>query len=247
MFRKTTIAMALAGAVWAASAAAGAANLVVNGGFETTPLTGPGTGAGNLPGWNSSPYDYVWFPGTADVLPNPNALWGPADGAANGLPAASPAGGNFLEQDPYFNTPLTQTISGLTPGATYQLGFYWAAASWTGAQLAPTTRDWQVSLGAQTYATAAATVPAKGFQGWMHETMLFTPASGTELLSFLSQGAGDPPVALLDGVSLVRITPVPEPGTWAMLILGMAGLGAAARARRAAPLAAGGFRAAPGP
>jgi hypothetical protein len=44
--------------------------------------------------------------------------------------------------------------------------------------------------------------------------------------------SGAPPFSLLDGVSL---TGVPEPSTWAMMLLGFAGLGFAAyRSRRTA-------------
>jgi hypothetical protein len=50
-------------------------------------------------------------------------------------------------------------------------------------------------------------------------------------LVFLAQGtpAGGPPVALLDGVTL---NAVPEPSTWAMVLVGIGGLGLAARSRR---------------
>ena len=220
----------LAAAVAAGSlAAAGAAsaNLVTNGGFETTTLTGPGFVSGALPGWTPGSFDYLWFPGTTDI-PSFSANWGPGTGVNNGLPATSPAGGNFLEQDPYFNSPLTQVINGLTPSGKYKLSFYWAAATWTGALLAPTTRDWQVSLGAQSFTTASITLPAKGFQGWIPVSFVYTATNPTEVLTFLSQGVGDPPVAFLDGVSL---NGVPEPADWMLLIAGVAGVGVAARLR----------------
>ncbi len=234
---KSGLACVLGSALCAWGPNAAASGFVQNGGFESTTLTAPGNPAGVIAPWTSSSFDYLWFPGTADVSPSFNygALWGPGNGAANGLPATSPAGGNFLEQDPYYNTPLTQTITGLTPNARYKLSFYWAAATWTGALLAPTTRDWQVSLGTETYSTASVTVPAQGFSGWMLQTFTYTPANATEVLSFLSQGVGDPPVALLDGVSLEA---VPEPASWALMIIGVAGLGAAARSRRRAGAAA---------
>ena len=214
------------------------ANLVTNGNFENTTLTAPGFAAGNLPGWNVTGPDYLWFPGTADQFPNPSANWGPGTGVNNGFPTTSPTGGNFLEQDPYYNAPLTQIITGLTPSATYRLSFYWAASTWTGAALAPTTRDWQVTLGSQTVTTASVILPAKGFQGWMHEVFYFTPSNPAALLSFLSQGTGDPPVALLDGVTLDRVDSgtggtgaAPEPASWVLMIAGIGGAGAALRRR----------------
>ena len=216
-----------------AGASSASANLVSNGDFETTTLTSPGFVAGNLPGWNAAPFDYLWFPGTADQYPNPSANWGPGTGVPNGLPATSPTGGNFIEQDPYFNGSLTQVINGLTPSATYTLSFDWAAATWTGALLAPTSRDWQVSLGSQTYQTSVVTLGPQGFSGWMHETFTFTPTRGSELLSFMSQGTGDPPVAFLDGVSLVQ-SDVPETSTWALILCGVGFAGAVLRHRRKA-------------
>ena len=64
-------------------------------------------------------------------------------------------------------------------------------------------------------------------------THKFTAKSTSQLLSFLSIGTplGLPPAALLDGVSL---TTVPEPATWAMMIMGFFGLGAVLRRRRVA-------------
>jgi hypothetical protein len=66
----------------------------------------------------------------------------------------------------------------------------------------------------------------------MSQTFTFTATSSSEVLSFFAQGTpnGDPPTALLDGVSLAYI---PEPDSWALIIVGVAGLGAAARSRRA--------------
>jgi hypothetical protein len=44
---------------------------------------------------------------------------------------------------------------------------------------------------------------------------------------------GDPPYALLDGVSLTTSSIVPEPSAWAMMLLGVSSLGAIMRRRRA--------------
>jgi hypothetical protein len=42
----------------------------------------------------------------------------------------------------------------------------------------------------------------------------------------------DPPFALLDGVSVTPTGGVPEPAAWAMMRLGLGGLGGALRMRR---------------
>ena len=64
---------------------------------------------------------------------------------------------------------------------------------------------------------------------WKLETMLFTPQNATEVLSFLSVGTGDPPLVLLDGVSL---TPVPAPGALGMLSSACLALGGVYRRTR---------------
>ena len=59
------------------------------------------------------------------------------------------------------------------------------------------------------------------------------------MLKFLAVGTptGVPPFSLLDGVTMNAVGGVPEPATWAMMILGIGGIGAMARRRRAAGLA----------
>jgi hypothetical protein len=66
------------------------------------------------------------------------------------------------------------------------------------------------------------------FTGWYSETFDYTATSTTEVLSFMADGTpnGEPPFALLDGVSLNNVTPAPEPGTLPLLFTGlMGGLG----------------------
>ena len=89
--------------------------------------------------------------------------------------------------------------------------------------------------------TPEGTNPSHGFTGWMSDTMSFVAQGSTETLSFLAYGnLPVPPFALLDGVTFTQetgggLTPgVPEPSTWALMILGFGGLGFAGyrRARK---------------
>ena len=157
---------------------------------------------------------------------------------------SSPNGGAFmiLDGDPNFTGPLSQTVNGLTVGQTYQLSFYWAGgelSNRTGYQ----TIDLTGSFGSSTFSTptynntAAAGAPGS-FSGWQLETFNFKATSASQVLSFLAAGtpaANLPPVAFLDGVSVVA---VPEPGVWAMMLAGIGGLGLARRRRRSALAAA---------
>ncbi len=220
----------------AAQPARAAANLVMNGDFEQTTLTSSGQfQASNVTGWSTSGYNFIYFPGTADVGGANTVqygcctkLWGPNDGSANGLPATSPTGGNFVGADGAFSVgAITQTVTGLTIGADYFLSFYWAAGQqqgYTGA----TTESWNVSFGSSSYNTATVTTPSMGFSPWRVETTTFQATATSQVLSFLAAGTpgGQPPFSLLDGVSLT----VPEPATWVALLAALTAFQAVASA-----------------
>jgi len=195
------------------------ANLVTNGGFESTT-----NGAGqlgyntNATGWTTSGYNFLFTPGSADTTGVAGQygslqLWGPNNGSANGLPATSPAGGNYIGDDGAFDAgPISQTLTGLTAGNNYVVGFYWAGAQQYGFT-GPNTEQWQVGFGSQTQDTAVYSNPSHGFSGWMYQSFTFTADSTSDTLSFLAIGTpispSVPPFALLDGVSANL---APEPG-----------------------------------
>jgi PEP-CTERM motif len=195
-----------------------------------------------------------------------NGSVGPASGSAN--PSGSntlPLWGNSRDASPdrnyfygvdstYHPSALTQEIGGLIDGHTYTLTFDYAAAQqfdYSG----NTIDDWDVTLGGQTIATTNIDLPSHSFSGWLTETVTFTYQGDGGLLSFVNNGqggcdanflncavndptaSGGPPFSLLDGVSLTGS--VPEPSTWAMILLGFAGLGfAGLRNRRRSAISA---------
>jgi hypothetical protein len=228
--------LALSATALLAMNVAHADELIVNGGFEGST---PGHIGYNVavPGWSTTGYNFVYNATGAD---SPGAegqwgnvsLWGPANGANNGL-TASPNGGSFIANDGGSGiAPITQQVNGLVTGQQYTLSFYWGGAQqyrYDG----PTTEQWIVSLGNETQSTAVLNNVEHGFTGWQKESMTFTAGSSSELLSFLAVGTpvGVPPFSLLDGVSMAAA--VPEPDTWAMMALGMGTLGFAARRRKA--------------
>lgn len=235
----TSASLALAGAASAAT------NLVTNGGFEST-SAGNGQVSFNtsLTGWSlaapNDSYTFVYAPGTADTSGSqnqyggPTTIWGPGNGVNNGLPAASPDGGNFIAADPSYdnNSPLSQTIDGLKAGGLYKVTFDWAAAQQYGFD-GSTSEGWTVNLGSgPSQSTTAAAISNHGFSGWKTASFIFQADGASDVLSFLSfanPSTGAPPFALLDGVSL---TAVPEPAAWAIMLVGFGGIGAAIRARR---------------
>ena len=190
-------------AAFAASVApaAAAVNLVSNGGFEMTSVAGGGQLGYNITAsdWSTLGPGHSYFmlfpSGSADTTGVTSTygnlkLWGPGDGSANGLPASSPDGGNFVGSDPDFlNTALTQTVTGLTVGDKYTLSFYWAAAQQYD-RSGPVSAGWDVSLGGVTQSTGDAAIASHGFSGWALETFSYTATSTTEVLSFLATGSG---------------------------------------------------------
>jgi MYXO-CTERM domain-containing protein len=189
-------------------------------------------------------YNFIYGPGdagtigaltkysTADAPNDPTKrvilctdLNSPTGSGASAIPASSPSGGNFVALDGSFETgPLSQQLTGLTIGNQYDLSFYWASAQQTGFP-APggLTERLQVSLGGQKITTNTVTYPEYNYVDWAKVTMTFTADAVNPVLSFLSVGTpdGQPPFALLDGVSLEA---VPEPSSCFIGALSLAGL-----------------------
>jgi hypothetical protein len=204
-------------------------NLVFNGDFETITNTSgqPTTVGGQLTyntlatGWtstnsNNNAYNFIFGAGTADTTGVTGQygnlkLWGAVTGSNNGLPASSPTGGNFLAADGAFQEgAISQTISGLTVGRIYAVGFWWAGAQQSGFT-GDTTDQWKVTFGGQSQFTSVLNNVSKGFTGWQYQTFNFTANSTSSVLSFFAIGtpSGTPPFSLLDGVT---VNEVPEPG-----------------------------------
>ena len=246
----------LAGSLLALSMAgsANAANLVTNGGFETVAAGTPAQGFEVGPnfiygqavtGWTSAAgsttntnnaFNLLFNSATATTI-SPNTRYTASEVqtlSVDHYGGASPDGGNFmaLDGDTQANGAFSQTITGLTVGATYRLSFYWAATQFQN-RVGETTERLDVSFGDDSFSTSTVVNPTHGWQGWFTVTHDFTATSASQVLSFLSIGTpnGLPPVALLDGVSL---TAVPEPATWGLMLAGFGAMGVAVRRRRRA-------------
>lgn len=224
------------------------ANLVQNGSFELTVAGVSSPGAhicangtttsvctSNLQYWSatcsSSGCGGTSTPGSIMFGGTGGSAWNSNMGLAGTVPN-SPDGGNFIgiDGDPQYSNSIFQTISGLIVGMTYQLSFYQAAAQQLGLSGA-TTDQWQVTFGSSSFTSAVMNDQSQSYTPWTVQTALFTATATSQVLTFLAVGspAGEPPISLLDGVSL---TQVPEPASAFIALAAFAGLGALARRQR---------------
>ena len=238
MHLKLVAAGALAASLLGSAAFAGPTNLVRNGDFSSSSYTqnnqfGTGYGGQGVTGWaGNGGYDLYFFAGTATTV-SANSQY---PGGQEDLWAVSnsPTGGNFvaLDGDPGVQGSISQTVTGLKVGDNYQLTFSFGAGQVQSRQGA-TTEQLQASLGGQSFLTNVVSNPSKGFTGWFTTTFDYTATATSEVLSFLSIGtpSGLPPIATLDGVSLVD---VPEPASLALFAVGLGLVGFYATRRRGA-------------
>jgi hypothetical protein len=136
--------------------------------------------------------------------------------------------GLYAESGSYFmalgavGSPATisQAVSD-TAGQTLVLNYYYmSSGDWPSSFEA----DWN---GVQIAGSAVSNAPASGWVDYRFDVT----ATGSDVLSF--QEMNDPAYDGLDNVSLTPAAGgVPEPATWAMLILGVAMVGITARRRR---------------
>jgi hypothetical protein len=245
-------------AFMAGASVASAANLVQNGSFNSVSPGSTVSGdivnggyaelrnnSGYLTGWTvigtqANDYAQVWYyaAGNPDTTPSSGswisgwAAYGPANGHNNGL-TTSPDGGAMIEMDGAkdYEAEIAQTLTGLTVGQSYDVSFDFAAGQQK-CCLGPTTEQLQVGFGSSTQSTPVLSVPEYAFSPWNVYNFVFTASGTSQVLSFLAIGTpnGMPPIAFLDGVSVAA---VPEPASWAMMLVGFGALGVLARRRRA--------------
>jgi hypothetical protein len=127
----------------------------------------------------------------------------------------------FVELDSHNNSTMSRTIA--SPGQ-YLLEFLYSPRPGVRAD----SNGVLVSLNGQALA------PVFQQQGgsntlWSLKTVAFTATSANSVLSFAGAGRSDSYGGYVDNI---RLTAVPEPATWAMMILGFGAMGAVLRKRR---------------
>jgi hypothetical protein len=239
----SSVALAASMALAIGSAAHADTNLLTNGSFNSGPSQnaqfGTGFGGETVPGWHGGGgYQIYFVGGTQNTTSAVSEYNSNLEYFHPSFDTLSNDGGNFVALDGDTTVPglISQDVSGLEIGRTYNLTFEWAAGQLAN-RLGDITEQLKVSFGDQEQYTSILSVPSTEFSGWNTVTMYFTPTATTQTLSFLSLGTpnGLPPMAALDGISL---TGVPEPATWAMMLIGFGGLGAMVRRRNRTATAA---------
>jgi|SRR5581483_442778 len=119
---------------------------------------------------------------------------------------------------------FTETVTGLVAGQIYNLSFYYAARSGYGFDGLSVSDN----SGAIFSSTPIST-------DWVLENVSFQAVSDSDVLTFSGTLPQTPPYPAGDfnvGVDAVSISAIPEPSTWAMMIVGFCGLGFMAYRRR---------------
>lgn len=203
-----------------------AANLLTNGDFETPVQVGPNFATFNIPtvGLTTSTYITGWTVVQGNVDLTTTANYGPG---VNTLDPTSVQDidlvGDTAGSNGVFGG-ISQTFTTVA-GQQYVLTFDYSHN--TGASASNFAA--QVTAGdLSTTVSQASTV-----HSWLAFSQSFTATSDSTTLTFINTQGGSNGGIYLDDVSVTPLTAaVPEPSTWAMMVLGFCGLGFMAYRRR---------------
>lgn len=229
MNKSKSAALARAGLVAIASLVAGAAsaaNLVANGSFETPNIVGGGyvlhtTGSTAITGWT------VLGPAGDSVQLTPDTYLGlQADDGRQWIDLTGVYG---------YDKGVRSDAFATTIGATYRISF--AVGNYI--PFGPSTVGLSVSGGAeQLFANPSVDANPKSPMNWASFSVDWVADASNATLSFLGRANGtlsNNAGIGLDSVVVEQISaPVPEPGTWALMLAGVGALALGARRRRGA-------------
>jgi choice-of-anchor C domain-containing protein len=199
-----------------AFAASAQAASLLNGDFSTPTVGG-----------SAAPLYQTFYASTSDTI----GAWKVSKGNVDLIGAYwnSPAGSASVDLDGFNPGAISQAITGLTPGQHFDVKF-----SFSGNPGGDPIKTLMVTLDGGSMKTLTFNTTAEGNStanmGWKSESLAFTATSGLNLLEFAS---GDENQNSRWGPAIASISiAAPEPATWAMMLIGFGGLGAALRMYR---------------
>lgn len=218
MFPTRPLAIAALAALGLAAPLAAHANLIVNGSFEAEAQAADSwTVLAGLTGWQADADSGVELR---------NAVAGSAHSGSNFIELDTNPGsfGNRAFGDAT-NSAIWQTVD-TQAGARYELTWFYAPRAGVGAG----SNDIEVFWNGTLLTTSGGNGEGRSGNDWRQFSFTVT-GTGSDTLRFAAGGQADRLGGSLDSVALIA-TPVPEPGTLAMLLAGLAAVGFVAHRRR---------------
>ena len=202
---------------------ASAANLVANGSFEIGTVGEPGSS------WVVTDGVHVWAPVQIEYLPQPASAFGedvPPDNAISLSPDPVGTDGVYFVDDTAIQTLTSASFMAPETGL-YNFGF--SAYAPGNGFVNPGDSTWSLALAGTTLAN---TVSGLGMQVWTAQTGIAQLTAGqTYQLLFTFTGGGQNAANDMV-VDRFYVAAVPEPGTYALMLAGMAAIVGLARRRR---------------
>ncbi|MDO9236373.1 MAG: PEP-CTERM sorting domain-containing protein [Aquabacterium sp.] len=207
-------------ALFAVSAAHGAQTLVVNGSLTDSIEN------------NGVPSGWINLEGTPDVLDALNNVGLANEQHFGAAPSASPDGGTWvgLGSDAGYTERFGQVLSGLTVGQQYTVS--WSAGNFgynfgTNNYLGQNAID--VMIDGQSIGKGATLALGSN---WFNQSLTFAATSASQQISF-KLATSTKAYLSIDGIAVNATAPVPEPGTWALMGLGLCAVGFMRKRRQA--------------